>query len=143
MKFLWRQRATRRGKVKGERRRGERREAKRKIKLRLKTQLYLCLSPFTFPLLPFTFPLSVFSFQFSPFPFPLSPPSTCPLSPLEPDWNLIGISLELRRIFSVTLPKEHRRKSEALSSPCGGELRRIPLPLRYLCATSHLYLTCL
>ena len=70
-------------------------------------------------------------------PYTLLP--TCPLSPSEPHRNLIGTSSELHRNFTEGIPKEYRRisegkakryralvakKSEALSSPCGGELRR-------------------
>ena len=36
-------------------------------------------------------------------------PLVCPLSPLEPHWNLIGTSLELRHRITITSPYYLRR----------------------------------
>ena len=57
------------------------------------------------------------TFHFSPFSFPLSPfPSTRPLSPLEPHWNLIGTSLEPHRRNTEGTPKEERSVIEPFAS---------------------------
>ena len=39
-------------------------------------------------------------------------PFICPLSPLEPHWNLIGISSEPHRDLIETTPKDHRTTTE-------------------------------
>jgi len=39
-------------------------------------------------------------------------PLICPLSPLEPHWNLIGISLEPDWNIAERLPREDRKTTE-------------------------------
>ena len=39
-------------------------------------------------------------------------PLVCPLTPLEPHWNLIGISLEPHRNISAAKTRELRKKND-------------------------------